>query len=444
MTWREDLQLEGGGSFRGAEFWVSSAERAVGRRTVVHQFPGRNKPVVDDLGEDAASDTLVAYVIGDDYMIARNKLEVAFRKAGPGPLVHPYWGAMTVAVIGKVRFAESPNHGGMAKFTINVIEVDGPEALAPTIVVDAPAAVEAAADVANVELANDFVFAWDTVSGVVEAVRDEAQALVDGVNGITSVMNKMNGFANAAMNQVDAVGDSIQALADGAAALILLPSQLATDILGVVTQINASIATVGDAWDSYFTSTESAGSIAGTPETAPSAATPASGAKRVDIILKAFRDAVAYGSDFDSISETTEQREKQAGNQTAMTAYMRGVSTIESCRSAANIPLESFEQGTAILDELAAQLDTLMDTADDDSYGALVELRTAISNHLTTASADLPRVITFTPKTALPALVLAHNLYGDATRDIDIIDRNNIRNPCITPGEQALEVLSDD
>jgi prophage DNA circulation protein len=43
----------------------------------------------------------------------------------------------------------------------------------------------------------------------------------------------------------------------------------------------------------------------------------------------------------------------------------------------------------------------------------------------------------------LPALVIAQHLYGDSLRETEIIDRNDVRNPCRVPGGVELEVLSD-
>lgn len=441
MGWRDNLHLEGNGSFRGVEFLVKSADRSAGRRTVVHEFPGRDKPKIDDLGRAAGHMILEAYVLGDDYMADRNLLFDAFNTAGPGPLVHPYWGSLTVTVVGQIRIRETPDEGGMARFTLPVIE--GGEDLAPTIEPDTESEVDEAADTAIGALGEDFEEGW-TVTGVIEAVRDAAQALVDGVNGVVSTVNKAKGYVNAAMNIADDIGDAIQELADTAASLILLPGQLVDSIQEIVGDIMSAVSSVTDAWDSYFTDDESAGSVAGTPSTAPLGGTAATGSQRSEILMTTFRGQVAYGDDFASVTESTPQREAEAGNQSAMVALMRGIVTVETCRAAARMPFASYDQSVAVRDELANQLDTLASTADDVSYNALMELRAAITRHLTNASADLPRVIDYTPATTLPALVIAHNLYGDASKDTDIIDRNGIRNPCLIGGGQSIEVLSND
>ena len=47
------------------------------------------------------------------------------------------------------------------------------------------------------------------------------------------------------------------------------------------------------------------------------------------------------------------------------------------------------------------------------------------------------------PQTTLPALVVAHRLYGDATRADEITVRNNARHPGALRGGIELEVLSE-
>lgn len=437
MAWRDNLQLDGKGSFRKIEFYVDSVESTIGRRTSLHEFPGSDHVEVEDLGRATRRFTFNAYVLGPDYMDARDKLRSAFENPGPGPLVHPYWGKMDVTVDGQVRLRESVSEGGMARFTLNVIRVT--ETISRIVKLDTKVKVEAAADIANVALAEDFEDDW-TISGVIEAVRDFAQALINGVNSVVSVLNKLNGYANAAMLLIDQVGDAITALSAAAATLILLPSTLASRIQGLVADVIGAVNRIEDALGAYHGDDE----VAGTPLTSPAGGTPASGDQRGEILMSMFRDSIAYGSGFATVNETTPQREAQATNQSAMIAFFRGSSVIEACRAVAGIPFSSYGAAVAIRDEISDALDALADVANDITYGALTDLRAEVVRHLTEASADLPRVITYTPARALPALVIAQRLYGDSTRDTDIIERNNVRNPCRVPGGAALEVLSSE
>lgn len=451
MAWRDDLLLGGKASFRGVEFFVKSSARTVGRRTVVHELPGKRLPSVEDMGAATGRDTLVAYLLGSDYLTERNRLYKAFQKAGPGVLVHPYWGTMVVTVEGPVRINETTDEGGMARFTLAVVESGEETEL--TVTPDTVAEVEAAADAVEASITEDFLDVWAvssgdlaggvTIASISEFVRDAAQGLIDGVNGVVSVLNSVNGRINAVMNTVDSVGDAITALGDTAAAIILTPASLVSSVIDIGRDMLEVSRTVGAAWDSYFVDGESAGSIAGSPTTSPFGGTAASGRRRTELQLSIFEEATAFGEDLAPVDRSTPGREIQADNQEGFIELTRGAFVAEACRSIANTPMGSYDQAKNAQDVIGEGIDNLLDVVSDESYSALVDLRAAITRHLSNASASLPRVVSYTPPEGVPALVLAHRLYADSTRDIDIIDRNDIRNPLSIPGGAELEVLSD-
>ncbi len=99
----------------------------------------------------------------------------------------------------------------------------------------------------------------------------------------------------------------------------------------------------------------------------------------------------------------------------------------------------------SLRDDIADRLDTEAETVTSDAvYQALGQLRAAVVRDVTARSADLARVIRYTPKATLPALVVAHHLYGDASRADDLIVRNrSIRHPGFVRGGRAIEVLAD-
>lgn len=441
MSWREEIHNLGDGKFRGIDFKVADVDSTIGRRTTLFEFPGSDIPHVQDHGRATRRIRLNAYVIGDDYMYQRDRLRKAFETPGPGPMIHPYWGPMTVVVDSTVPIRETPLEGGVARFSLVVIEVGDELKLISTP--DTAAAVEEASADLNSALIAEFEDSW-TVEDFIAAIADFAQDLIDGINGIVSTLNKVKGYVNAAMNIVDEIGDAISSVADAVASLILLPAQLAAQLESIVADIVGAVASISDAWDSYFDSSESAGDVAGTPKTSATAATPASGDTRTEIMMKAFRILNDTGSEWTTVEETTPQRVQQALNQSSIETLMKGFTISETAKGVTKITFASYDQAIAVRDELLDALDILIEEAGDATYGPMVDLRTALVKHLEEASAELPRVITYTPKKTIPALVLAQHFYGDSTRDIEIIDRNNVRDPCRVPGGAELEVLSNE
>jgi len=94
-------------------------------------------------------------------------------------------------------------------------------------------------------------------------------------------------------------------------------------------------------------------------------------------------------------------------------------------------------------DALTSTIDSQCLTADDNVYPALRDLRAAVVNDLNTRAATLPSLLTVTPVKTEAALVLAWRLYADATRDAEIVARNDVIYPGFVTGGQPLEVLSD-
>lgn len=124
MAWRDNLRQA---SFRGVKFNVDSSGLSIGRRIARHEYPQRDIPYPEDMGRRAREYKVEAFVLGDpagdnDYMVPRDALIEAIEKAGPGQLVHPYYGTVAVTVFGEVTLSESTREGGMAKFTITFLE----------------------------------------------------------------------------------------------------------------------------------------------------------------------------------------------------------------------------------------------------------------------------------------------------------------------------------
>ncbi len=108
-------------SFRGVPFGVTSDSLDTGRRTVKHEFPGREKPYVEDLGRKTRGFSIEAFVVGADYADRRNELLTALEEPGSGTLIHPYYGELTVQVE-EVSVKHSALDGGMAIFSITFVE----------------------------------------------------------------------------------------------------------------------------------------------------------------------------------------------------------------------------------------------------------------------------------------------------------------------------------
>lgn len=76
-------------SFRGVPFYVERDQVETGRRLVVHEFPLKDAPYIEDLGRDTNKISVTAYVLGDDADNQEKALRQACEQRGAGTLSLP-------------------------------------------------------------------------------------------------------------------------------------------------------------------------------------------------------------------------------------------------------------------------------------------------------------------------------------------------------------------
>lgn len=431
MSWRDQLQKTKVG---GVECFSRSGGLAFGRRTQVHEYPLRDKPFVEDLGRRAREFTLDLYVLGDDYMAARDRLIEVLEKPGALTLTHHWMGTMQVTAVDS-RLDESTREGGIAHFRVTFVEAG--ENKFPTSASNTRKLVDDAANGAIDAEVGVFAedFGIDQVTGFIR----DAGALIANAS-LDNLLNfaRRYGVVPEALSTVIRTAGSIQA---DVANVLTLPDQFARSWSGLVRDI-AGVVHI----DSIF----STGAAQRTVQSSRGPDSPL--AVNRELIRSAQADlaaafqGIAAGADgYAQVSQTTANRKIQAKNQDALLGLVRRTALVEETRATASRDFDSFTEAAAIRDDLADRLDLEAENAADDKiYQALTDLRAAVIRDVTTRAANLARVVQYTPKATLPALVVAHGLYGDAARAGDLIARNrSIRHPGFVTGGRAIEVLTD-
>lgn len=155
MVWRENLVPA---SFRGVEFSVEESEnRAGGRRIALHEYPGRDDPFAEDLGEVTRRFTIEGFIVGDDYLDRGRALIDACNVRGPGELVHPYRGSQNV-VCNEIVETVRTRDGRMATYTMSFTEAG--EDQFPSSDTDTEDTVRTRADAATSPIIDQFVEAF--------------------------------------------------------------------------------------------------------------------------------------------------------------------------------------------------------------------------------------------------------------------------------------------
>lgn len=382
------------------KFEVDSAETTGGRRVVVHEFPLRDRPQTEDMGRKATGYSFDAYVIGADYMAQRDQLIEALENPDPGTLVHPYYGELRIQV-GEVRWVESTREGGMCRFTIQFHEAS--DIIFELPLEDTLEGVTSSADVAseasNADFADTFSVAGQGASRV-DDVLVVAGAITEQITSVLQVVDMAEADLATVTDLVDQVSSEISEL-------ILVPVDFSDAITRALSSMRAAIARPGDAF-------------------------------------QALRRLFDFGADLAEVPTDTPAGQQQADNQAALTQMLRAQATIEAARAASAAQWASAEEAIAARDALTAQVDNLVEADIADSvYGVLVALRAACSRDLTTRSAQLPHLVDIKLQDTLPSLTLAWQLYADATRAQELVDRNRMADPLFVPAGVSLEALDE-
>ncbi|MFP3944633.1 MAG: DNA circularization protein [Alphaproteobacteria bacterium] len=394
MTWRDQLRPA---SFRGAAFFVQSHQaEAAGRRVQVHEYPLRDRPFAEDLGRQTRSFTFEAYVLGADYMAARDALIGACNRAGSGRLVHPYLGERTVACTG-CRVTESTAEGRMARLSLEFVEAG--ENTFPRGVPDTASQLGTQADTASAAAKESFEGRFST-AGWADFVADAAEALVKLLS--EDLIRAAGGTAGSGFSQ------AVKALSENARALGFDPAALAGEVQSAI-----------------------AGLAAGS-----------------DSARRKTRRLLALPGFAETIGEpagTTPSAKQIAANQAALISLTRRSAQAEAAALLDDADIGARQDLIELRDAFNGQFDAEEEAAsergDDDAFEAAGGLRKAVMDEIARRIPFTPRLVDLTLPASEPALVTAYRLYDDIGREGEILARNHIRHPLFVPGGAELEVL---
>lgn len=423
-------------SFRGVPFFYSNAGGTFGRKTVVKELPEQDLPIVEDQGRLSRKFTFDMFVLGENYMAARDDMIEALEKAGPGELVHPYLGTIKVTLIGEANMTETTREGGMARFNCTFMQTGIGSLVQHFDPQDQVSAVRSAISRARSAVSAAFQSVFSTVN----AVSSSVTSAVNSINDVVSLFSSVRGKIASSLLVVDSAADAISDLSDNAAALVRTPSDLAGTMLDLPTTICEGISKVVDSAAyvdaiSFYTNEDSL----------PNEGSVISARTQVD----ALTDAIAGFLDIDAIfvpieAIASQQLTLETTNQNALERLTKASCIFAAADTVLSLDFESYDQAQAMFTSMSGLIDDLMtdDNLEDEVYGPLADLRAQLASYLSNVAKSLPELQTFTPIQTIPALVLAYQLYGDAAFESDILARNTqIIDPTAVRGGQPLRVL---
>lgn len=411
MSWADRLLPA---SLGGASFLAQNCSVSVGRRATSIDLPMRDDPEHEDMGRRARRYTVTAVIVGDDYDRDRQALVDVLEKRGPHVFSHPWWGEYPVIVEEAGTFEESVEKGRGVSVNLTLTEAGKSTQLTATI---SPTAVMVAA-IAAAELAAaaDFVAEFET--GLGDSFAQAAAAISEVSDKVDSVNNKIA----AALGIADGVLAAMDELKDQAAQALNAPAALASALQGLLSQVAGLLGLTEGVEEEY-------------PGQAAKVATDA---------------ALSTASELGAVDVTAQPpfpggpvHPQTLRATRAIGKAVRTMSLVSISGAFRTLPLESATAAAQVLSTLSKLTDQLLDDpqTSDALAAALADLRAAMQQQLDATTGDLPATITYTPAGAVPALLIAWLVYGDPTRDLEIVARNEVLDPNFVPGGEELELL---
>lgn len=404
MSWKDKLQKA---SFRGKPFQVEADDAAFGRRVQLHEYPQRDKPYAEDMGRKAREISLTAFMIGPDYMAARDELLSAIEEVGPGTLVHPWYGQLNVIVKEDgCRVTHSHQDGGMCRIQLSFVEAG--ELAFPSSASAAGAGTLRAADTLQQVAEQGFADKFK-VSGLPSWVNDSAISVAGGMLGdMDKILNTVGGV----------LASPASALKSELGALFGTPLSYAQRVFGLYAKSGAIVGGLSNLSFANFSS--------------------------LNFLRALTTTRASSASSFSAVPRpvgNTAARTQLIDNQNALAALTRRSLLVQSAGMTAEMPMPVYEDAVVLRKELMLALDNEAATADDTSYAALMALRTHVHADMTARMRDSARLQEYRPREVLPSLVLAYDLYEDTGREGEIISRNRIRHPGFVPAN-PIKVVS--
>jgi prophage DNA circulation protein len=434
MSWEDRVNRVG--FFRGVPFFYSDVNGAVGRRTAVKEFPGRDEPEVEDLGRRPRRIPMEIFVIGADYDIARDNLVEAFETKGPGELEHPYWGTMTVVLEGEAQLKETTKEQRIARFSVTFLQTRGN--LSFTEVADTATEVDLTVTKVETNLLDQFAKTFNVLDEVAEVAEDAVTTIEEA----TTALHKVRKRIASTMQVVNDAKAAIDDFVDITASLVTTPIDLANQFIALYATVFAGITEVTDAFTDlvdFFGSDDD--------EVSGAAGSILASDTRVILLGRVVEELSTFGDDFPTLPENTPRQEVTAENERQVIRLVKTSVAIEAARVVVDLNFENFDQAVEIRQLMTMLIDEISsdDNLPDELYTSLVDMRAALVEHLNQAASSLSELDDYTPKSTLPALVLAYQIYGDSRRESEILARNSdIRDPTAVQGGRVIRVLSDD
>jgi prophage DNA circulation protein len=403
MNWRDRLLPA---SFRGVGFWIDQAKTPVGRKGQLHEYPQRDLPYFEDLGQQARIHDVTAFIIGADCLEQRDKLLKAL-EAGSGELVHPWLGRLQVKV-GECDMTHTRQDGGLVTFTLKFYP-DQPLPF-PTASVSTQKVLLAKADT----LLGSAVSRFEEVIVRIQAARI----------GINNLRNSLTGVFDVIKEQLKPLIAQYKEITELVRAVKELPKEVAAEFKGLLGDIKELKAFAKEGYRGVI----------------------ADVSQQLEAIRKADAPKITTGKDTnaaaqamaDLVQDTLIVKVAQWVASMPVAAKPVKLLSTPSLDQQSKQPISrqevpATEDLQALQKDLVEALQMAKNKAGPAHYQAISDVQDALVAHLKAVASSGVRLVTKSFQESLPALVVAYKQFSDATRVTEVVQRNGATNPLYLP-----------
>ena len=452
-TWTESLNKA---SFRGVPFAIYGGDARFGRRLALHEYPGRDKPYIEDMGRATRRIRMTGFLVtdsliygGGDVLAQRDALIAAVEQPGLGALMHPTLGALNVSVPAEgLSVIERWDMGRY--FEISIIFIESGDRVFPSITSSSGSLLDKLAAALGLSSALDFVRkiigGVTAVINAVQGVIKFGKAIVGMVMGVIADFKVLVGTITRDVRSITSLASLLVGnfgrYADGNVSSALIASKKARNSSATMPELIADSAAKRAAVDeSMERLLEAAENLDASSSDMFTSAVQAV----MDDLLAGIADpgdALSLLGPLVSFTPSTYSGVGVVGAaraiaQDATASLLRRAALAAMGKVLASYAPSSYDEAMSTMRTVTEFIDAEIlvagDVGDDESYKALIALRKAVVSALTTTGATLPNLETFSFRAALPALVMANRLYQDASRADELTQQANPIHPAFMP-----------
>ena len=408
-------------SFRGIPFGVQAHNFDSGRRLAKHQMPYRDNVPMEDLGRQQRRFSITAFVVGLDWHERRDKLLAALDDDDTaGILIHPTLGERKVRCEA-VGMSETTENGGMAAFQL--VFVDDEPVKQPIVQEDTAAKLRARYGPTLRLLREGMAWAF--------AAKDLGSLITNGVTTWLTGTAEAMGARFLGLPGLDLRG-TLSTLTGLASTEPSITTAVAAAVTAPAEAVAVAAVNVAAAPTSASAGEDALGSTAQTSR--------GEGGGDALAAVEALLDFADYDLAAPPVPTTGGvTRAQEAANREALNELLRGACVASAAYVLASVAWPNADAAEAmrirLLDLADARAEAAADAGRDDLYIAWRGLIAALSTDLRERGQRAPRIATYATPQSLPSLVLAHRLYGDASRADELVALNDVPHPSAMPAE---------